>query len=238
MQATRIFDDLLIREARQWQTKCGLIALLISFGWLIGLLQVVCNLLILAFGITQGAKVFWRFAKKLDPIRAVAREEFGVMRSTPVESMAEWDKELETMDLRGAGPVLKMYAAISKNQDRTSKREIVSACLEAEEQSLQQQLAPVRDAGEMCCLLGLTGSLLGILQAVSSGGGVEAIEQSMGVMASTSAMGACLAIILMGLSTLGSSAIDRHIAELRLAANLMPGGEVGKSSGEDFISLF
>lgn len=238
MKATKMFDPEMIDSNRRWLTQCSLIAALIAVGWFTGQLAIICGLLIVANAVIQGLKPQRKFSRQFDPMRRKASEEFQIMRQTDMQEFAHWQERLQTMNLTDAGPVLKLFAAIIKNQDRASKKEIVKQYLELEAQHWYEKLASVTDAIETCLLMGLMGSLLGILQAVTGGGGVAVIEQSMGVMAATSAIGAACAITLLGLSTRSHYAIARHIAELGIAANLMPGTDDKRDQDDDFFTLF
>jgi len=144
------------------------------------------------------------------------------------------NEQLVTMDMSEAGTVLRMYAAIKASEGRMSKNETIDVFLAVERHRWQEQLISLDNAADQTPVLGLAGSLIGILGSLGAGANIEMLQQAMSVMISTTLLGCCGAVWLIRLHGIGQSAIDRHVAELEIIAKFMIDDN---DSGDDIDSF-
>ncbi len=174
-----------------------LIVFLLILAWNAGRLQTVC--LIVIGGLTLYrvfVDYFRRFASMLTIDAKRSAEEFNELKSVSADQI----KELATIDTRGTGSLFQIISAIAKYSDRASKEVIVRRHLKVLRESLEAALQPVQDAVQKCPMLGLGGSLLGMLSALhefSIGGDPAAVSAGMSMMVSTTLAGCAAALSLL-----------------------------------------
>ena len=117
-----------------------------------------------------------------------------------------------------------------------SKQEAADLFLDVAEQNWNAELMPLTTSSEQAPLLGLGGSLVGMIGGISSLSGAISVNaadgmlpgfldlvNSMSTMITTTLAGCFGAFLLIGLSAIANSGLARHLAELRMIATLMIG---------------
>lgn len=226
------------REGSEWMAKCcGLIAA-IACGWVMGELQLFCLVAIAAFVVVQGLIPFFRVTQRLAIDQGRCQFEVQELKTSGLE-LAE---RLPGLDRAEMGTVFRLAIAVQQSTGRTSKEEAATRFLDNDAESWQHAVSPLDNSSEQAPLLGLGGSLLGILQSLNQlgdlEGGLGALGEAMSTMVSTTLVGCGCALLLMGLAAIANNAVARHLTYLRRIAGLMgPGGEENDRNQPD-NSLF
>jgi len=235
MKYAEIFIQQLPSTGRKWMVQCATMAGVIGAGWVTGQLQFTCVAVIGTFVFSFGLVPFWSLAKslKLDSQRCL--DEKGVLQTSRIE-VADKIARVNQADM---GSVFLLLASIKNSEGRVGKRQAVKLFLEVAREQWLEMLSPVQIAAEQAPLLGLFGSLLGILSSLNNSAGDISLEASMATMVSTTIIGCAGAFLLIGLAARGGKAVDRHIAELEFLASLILSNFEENEEGNDEIeSLF
>jgi len=238
MNTSELFSQKPWGDGLLWATKCVGLASVIGAGWMTGYLQATCVMAIIGFVVWQGLLPFAGLSRDLDLDIQRCHGEKVELQDCGIELASAFTN----LDTRESGSIFRLCVAIKKNEDRLNKAEAVGLFLEVAEKHWKKKLLPIDNAAEQAPLLGLGGSLLGILGALANlaNTGAESVglHQSMAVMVSTTLAGCAGALLLIGLAAIARGAIDRHLAELQLIAALLFGSDEKVNQNDDFESLF
>ena len=228
----RVFGANPFVEGMQWTGKWLVLSGAVFVGSMLDCLQEVSVAVIVIFVSLQGFRPFLRFTRSLVADRKKCRKETDDLKEVGIENA----KHLRHLDTSQAGSVLCLANAIHSSSDRLNKKEAGELFLAVAEQEWDAECVPIATSAQQAPILGVLGSLLGLMSGIGrltvamAGDGPEEMQvafsqlfNAMGTMVTTTLAGCAGALLLSGLAAISHSAVQRHIAELRMIAALMGG---------------
>lgn len=219
-----------LREGFEWTGKSVACVGLIGTGWQLGKLQLAVNSVIGGFVLTQGVIPFVRLSRRIGADR---RCNFKAVRELQ-EYGTDWIAALVNQDLTGAGTIYECLAAIQAADGRLNNDDVAEELLEVVKQDLQAMLLPLEAAAALTPVLGLGGSILGVIGILTAGGDDAAVQAAMTTMFSSTGVGCAASFLLGGLAAIGQSAINRHMSAVKLVVQLLLDGKIDDSDDQDF----
>lgn len=222
-----------------WALTCGGMAGVVAAGWFAGQLSNTCLGLIGGFTAIRAIKPYAGSMSELASDKRLCRDEVDALTGTPIEDI----EDLFGIDETRSGSVFKLVKLLTVSSNRTTKAEAVASFFEAFDSYWESRLSPLQDAADQAPVLGLAGSLLGIVAALAAlGGGAannQALFDGMSTMALTTLTGGGAYVLISGLARDASNQVAKHRSDLMSVATMfflgdddLPGG--APNHGDDF----
>lgn len=217
-----------------WCGKCLGMAGAVGVGWSVGQLSSTCLGLIGGFTVLRAIGPYLGSMSELAADKRLSKDERNALIGTPIEDI----EDIFGIDETQAGSVFKLAKMLCMSSNRISKKESTESFFEAFDSYWDERLSPLQDAADQAPVLGLAGSLLGIVAALAALGGGDAGNQAlfdaMSTMALTTLFGGGAYILISGLARDASNQIAKHRSDLMFTAKMFfrgdeytPGGVPG-----------
>lgn len=225
-----------------WTLKCGGMAGAVAIGWSVGQLSNTCLGLIGGFTAIRAVKPYVGSMSELAADKRLCKDERDALIGTPIEDI----EDVFGIDVAQAGSVFKLAKMLCISSNRVSKKEAVKAFFAAFDAYWNARLSPLQDAADQAPVLGLAGSLLGIVAALAALGGGDANNQAlfdaMSTMALTTLSGGGAYILISGLARDAANQVAKHRSDLMFIAKMFFRGDDdvpgGVPTGGDDLNPF
>ena len=229
----RIFNDAPTSEGLGWIMKCGLITGVVVAGWQVGQLANTCLGVIGTFAITEAIIPYLKAMNELRADKSVCRAE----RSALQEISTDKRDRILAIDASQAGSVFKLTQLMSGAPDQTTMANSEDSFFAAFDSHWEGQLDPISDAAGAAPVLGLSGSLLGIIAALAAlgqSGDDAALYRAMTTMATTTLVGGMAYVLILGLVRKAYKAVNQHRSDLKFTAKMLSRIDAsGRTEAED-----
>ena len=218
MSTAMTFTRRVGRDARKWTAIWAMLIAAVMCGWVTGHLSLASMIVIGVFVIWQGLLPYGRFVRPLAGDIAACSEEKQIIQQLTQEKL----DQLRSLNAPGSGSLLRLLQAMLQQQDPRRRQAALHQFLLVARRRWEALLEPVETAAGMAPMLGLGGSLIGMVDAlrhlanVGLQDGPGSLIEAMVTMASTTMAGCIGALLLIGLVELGRTALNTHLAELEM----------------------
>ena len=216
----QIFSNASTREGLGWIAKCSLIGGAVAAGAAANQLSNTCLGVIGVFSLTQAIVPYFKSMAELRADKATCRAERTALQEIPIEKL---DRVL-AIDAQHSGSVFKLAKLILASPDQTTIADSEEAFLEAYDSHWERRLGSIADAATAAPVLGLSGSLLGIIAALAAlglAGNDAALYQAMTTMATTTLVGGMAYVLILGLVRKAFEAVNQHRSDLKFTAKML-----------------
>lgn len=201
-----------------WMFKCAAMAGIVAIGWRVGQLGYTCLALIAGYTALRAVIPYFSNMRAMATDRTkCAAERMGLI-GTPTSDIAD----IHAIDDTQAGSVFKLVKLVCRSSDRASRLEVIESFFAAFDAYWDERLGPLQDAADEAPVLGLSGSLLGIVAALGAlSTGVsdnQALFDGMSTMALTTLAGGAAYILISGLSRDAANQVQKHRSDLMFVA--------------------
>ncbi|TWU59590.1 MotA/TolQ/ExbB proton channel family protein [Crateriforma conspicua] len=226
----------------EWGAKCGLMAGVVGVGWSVGQLSNTCLGLIGGFTAFRAVKPYVGAMSELSADKRLCRDEREALIGTPIDDI----EDVFGIDESQAGSVFRLAKLLCSTSNRVSKEEVTTAFFAAFDAYWEERLSSLQDAADQAPVLGLAGSLLGIVAALaalgSSAADNQALFDAMSTMALTTLLGGSAYVLISGLARDAANQVARHRSDLMFVAKMLSRGDEdtpgGTPAGGDSLNPF
>lgn len=212
----------------RWIALCLLMGAAVLAGRLTGQLSDVCLLLILGFSIHRAVLPYFWAMEELKFDKMLCSHERPALAEVSVDKL----DQLSEINAREAGSVFKLAQLVGSTEKRNRKGGI-PAFFEAFDSHWNRRLSSIQDAADQAPVLGLAGSLLGIIDALSvlasPSQDQQALYAAMSTMALTTLAGGAAYILISGLFREASNAVEHHRSDLTFISEMLNDGHTEES---------
>ena len=183
-------------------------------------LSSTCLGVIGVFSLTQAIVPYFKAMAELRADKATCRAERAALQEIPIEKR---DRIL-AIDAQQSGSVFKLAKLILASPDQTAMADSEEAFIEAYDSHWARQLGPISDSATAAPVLGLSGSLLGIIAALAAlgqAGNEAALYLAMTTMATTTLVGGMAYVLILGLVRKAVEAVNQHRSDLKFTAKML-----------------
>jgi len=237
-----IFQTNLAAQGTRWILMCVLVVAAIAAGWHYDQLSLACNVVIVAFVLIQGVAPYLALQASFMKDVEECRQDLKPFQSLSIGKLLEVAK----MPSDGACSLTKLIIGMLSNRDRMTKSDALQFSLDLARRDWEAKAAPLETASDVAPMLGLGGSLVGLLSGLaamaqsfnSADGlvmdtGLGTLMAGMSTMITTTIFGCLGALLMIGLASRSNKAIDRHIAELGMVGSLVLDDEYEDEPDDD-----
>lgn len=232
----QIFSSRFEGGGTAWIGKCFLMVCIVGVGAAIGKLSITCIGLILVFTLFRAVIPYFNLVNELRNDRCECRLEREALMEIPTNDLAE----LIEIDNDEDGSVMKMARLAALSSDQMTVKQIWETFSSSYDSYWDSKMGPLQDSADQAPVLGLAGSLLGIVAALSAlGSGAadnNALFEAMSTMALTTLVGGGAYVLISGLYRDAFNQVESHRSDLLFIAKNMNGNHGGEVAGGPTVS--
>lgn len=203
-----------------WGLGCIAMSCAVVAGYACGQLLWSCLGLIAAFAVWRGGLPYLKHfgpGGELPADRKDCRDEREILIDVP----AERKEEVLSIDSDGVGSVMHLVRMAAGSHGRLTPDELWETFAGLFDSHWEQRLGPLKDAAEQAPVLGLAGSMLGLVDALSvlaAGADKAALYEAMSTTSLTTLAGGAAYVLLSGLHRAASNQVNSHRGDLEFVS--------------------
>lgn len=206
---TGVSNPILVGSA--WIGKCLAAGIAVVVAWQTGSLKEVTLLIIVGFVLFRGVLPFFLAMRELLTDMSRSREERQVLASVSVVKA----DEIADQDSSEAGSYFKLVQAVIVSRDRMSATTATRAYLSRFDAYWTAKLQSLADAGEFCPMLGLMGTLCGLVLLLEQlGADTKSLLPALSTVFQTTLAGVFGYLTVSGLASIARNAVGKFRSEL------------------------